>query len=219
MIQLCIDTSSSQLMVVLTIDGSVRAHRTADAARRTLQLLHQFMQQVMEESCLNLASIDNVACVSGPGSFTGLRIGGAAVKALADSLGCPVVSIPTLWMYSLQLPENKPVIAILESVRDEVYYAAIDDGQAITEAASQVKYLSRDQLRAELAASSNQNTYLVYSLRDKSLLPETDFALHEYKQSPELLAKAAMWSPLLTSALEFQIDYHRPSQPELRMSL
>src|SRR5580765_4545993 len=50
----------------------------------------------LDEAGVKLAEVDLFACASGPGSFTGLRIGIATLKALAASLSRPCVGIPTL---------------------------------------------------------------------------------------------------------------------------
>src|ERR1700704_5091138 len=54
------------------------------------------ISDILQEAPASLHEVDLFACASGPGSFTGLRIGLATVKALAASLNRPCVGIPTL---------------------------------------------------------------------------------------------------------------------------
>ncbi|MBM4441185.1 MAG: tRNA (adenosine(37)-N6)-threonylcarbamoyltransferase complex dimerization subunit type 1 TsaB [Candidatus Rokubacteria bacterium] len=68
------------------------------------------------------ASLDGFAVAVGPGSFTGLRIGLAAVKGLAFALGRPIAAVPTLDAMAAALPwASRPVCAVLDARRDEVY--------------------------------------------------------------------------------------------------
>ncbi|HYE91367.1 MAG TPA: tRNA (adenosine(37)-N6)-threonylcarbamoyltransferase complex dimerization subunit type 1 TsaB [Terriglobales bacterium] len=68
------------------------------------------------------ASLDGFAVAVGPGSFTGLRIGLAAVKGLAFALGRPIAAVPTLDAMAAGLPfASQPVCAVLDARRDEVY--------------------------------------------------------------------------------------------------
>jgi ribosomal-protein-alanine N-acetyltransferase len=75
------------------------------------------------------ADVDLFAVISGPGSFTGLRVGIAAIQGFASAAGRPVVSVPTLdamiatWLPSLS-PEGAVVAAWLDGQRGEVYTAA-----------------------------------------------------------------------------------------------
>jgi tRNA threonylcarbamoyladenosine biosynthesis protein TsaB len=67
--------------------------------------------------------IDAFIVVSGPGSFTGLRVGLAAIKALAEILAKPIVSVSLLEVVALagQPQEQRKVLAALDAGRGEVY--------------------------------------------------------------------------------------------------
>jgi ribosomal-protein-alanine acetyltransferase/tRNA threonylcarbamoyl adenosine modification protein YeaZ len=78
-----------------------------------------------------IADVDLFAVVSGPGSFTGLRVGIAAIQGFALAGDRPVVSVPTLdamiatWLPSLS-PEGAVVAGWLDGQRGEVFAAAVD---------------------------------------------------------------------------------------------
>ena len=68
------------------------------------------------------ADLDGLAVSVGPGSFTGLRVGLATVKALAMALDLPVAPVPTLDALAARLPfADVPVCPILDARKGEVY--------------------------------------------------------------------------------------------------
>src|SRR6266436_150795 len=80
------------------------------------------------------ADLDGLAVSVGPGSFTGLRVGIATVKALAMALDLPVAAVPTLDALASRLPfADAPVCPILDARKSEVYlslYRWRDGGMA-----------------------------------------------------------------------------------------
>jgi tRNA threonylcarbamoyladenosine biosynthesis protein TsaB len=70
--------------------------------------------------------IDAFVVVSGPGSFTGLRVGLAAIKALAEILHKPIVPVSLLEAVALESPSRAKVLAVLDAGRGEVYVAEYD---------------------------------------------------------------------------------------------
>jgi tRNA threonylcarbamoyladenosine biosynthesis protein TsaB len=70
---------------------------------------------------LTLSNIDLFACASGPGSFTGLRIGIATLKALAATLDRPCVGVPTLNAVAQGAGPSNATVALLPAGRGEVF--------------------------------------------------------------------------------------------------
>ena len=83
--------------------------------------LLQDINDCLEEVDVSLRDIDLFACASGPGSFTGLRIGIATVKALAASLKRPCVGIPTLQAVAYAAGSSGATVAVLPAGRGEVF--------------------------------------------------------------------------------------------------
>jgi tRNA threonylcarbamoyladenosine biosynthesis protein TsaB len=75
----------------------------------------------LDEAGLSLDDIDLFACASGPGSFTGLRIGIATLKALAATLNRPCVGIPTLHAVAHSAGPSIATVALLPAGRGEVF--------------------------------------------------------------------------------------------------
>jgi tRNA threonylcarbamoyladenosine biosynthesis protein TsaB len=89
--------------------------------------------------------IDAFAVASGPGSFTGLRVGLAAIKALADVLQKPIAAVSLLEAVALSGSATDKVLAALDAGRNEVFVGEYDvtNAQMITE-----QLLTRDELFA-----------------------------------------------------------------------
>lgn len=69
------------------------------------------------------ADLGALGVSTGPGNFTGLRIGLATAKALAWSLGCPLVPVPTTEVLAAQVPcQPHPVGVLMDAKRNEVFW-------------------------------------------------------------------------------------------------
>jgi tRNA threonylcarbamoyladenosine biosynthesis protein TsaB len=110
---LIIDTSSSQATIA-TVNGERRETQVparSDELRATLRRLAR-------------DDITKVAVVTGPGSFTGLRVGVAFGLGLAMGRGIPIVPLPTLELQAAR--SREPVTAIADAGRGRFYYRAAD---------------------------------------------------------------------------------------------
>ncbi len=87
------------------------------------------------EGGVSLQEVDLFACASGPGSFTGLRIGIATLKALAASLKRPCVGIPTLQAIAHAAGPSKATVALLPAGRGEVFTQmfSVSEDETVTE--------------------------------------------------------------------------------------
>jgi tRNA threonylcarbamoyladenosine biosynthesis protein TsaB len=92
---LAIDTAGEQLSVgISTKTGDFSFD--ADAGKSHCELLFDAIDMLIKLARIEREDIDLFACMRGPGSFTGLRIGFAAVKGMALAFGKPFISVPTL---------------------------------------------------------------------------------------------------------------------------
>ncbi len=82
------------------------------------------MEQVLEHVGLDVRNLSVIALSSGPGSFTGLRIGYSLAKGLSHALKIPIVEIPTLDIWAYQQGKTElPVLAVIDAHRDEIFCA------------------------------------------------------------------------------------------------
>ena len=128
-------------MLILGVDTSGKNGSIAlvecKAARRTLEVVPlqggtfsaQLVPQIaalLQKHGITKDQIDAFAGVSGPGSFTGLRVGLAAIKALAEVLQKPVVAVSLLEAVALAARVYGRLTAVVDAGRGELYVGVYD---------------------------------------------------------------------------------------------
>lgn len=110
----------------------------------------------LEEAGLSLQDVDFLACASGPGSFTGLRIGIATLKALAATLDRPCAGIPTLEAVAHGAGPSTATVGLLPAGRGEVFAQmfSVSEDERVTELDS-AAHLSPQRLVEKYAAFSD----------------------------------------------------------------
>lgn len=79
------------------------------------------IKEILDSLNLELSEIDLYGVSLGPGSFTGLRIGVATIKAFAHLFDKPVVGVSTMEALAFNLPYNNIVVPMIDARRDRVY--------------------------------------------------------------------------------------------------
>jgi tRNA threonylcarbamoyladenosine biosynthesis protein TsaB len=92
---LCIDTSTTHASVALAKDGAVIAIRTNQNQKDHASFLQPAIHALLHENNQSLKNLEAIAITSGPGSYTGLRVGFASAKGLAYALDIPLIGIET----------------------------------------------------------------------------------------------------------------------------
>lgn len=121
---LAIDTSTDVLGIALTEDKKLIAEFRSNIKRAHAEKLIPSIKRILGEVNLSPEQVDCYAVTTGPGSFTGLRIGLAAVKGLAFATGVPVVAVPTLDAIALQAKFWPfQICPLVKAMADEAYAA------------------------------------------------------------------------------------------------
>ncbi len=107
---LAIDTSHPVGSIALTIDGDLAGSLRFGSAASHLVELGVGAARLIEDSGLDISGIDRLALVTGPGSFTGLRIGMSYVKGLYAAMGTEVVTTTSLELLARQTPATGEVV-------------------------------------------------------------------------------------------------------------
>lgn len=84
--------------------------------------------ELLRASQLILVDVNGFAVVSGPGSFTGLRVGLSAIKAMAEATEKPIIALSRLAVLASMAPEAEVVHAVLDAGRGEFYHGIYRDG-------------------------------------------------------------------------------------------
>jgi tRNA threonylcarbamoyladenosine biosynthesis protein TsaB len=126
-----IETSSPVCSVCLSIDGEVVAEREDKSGTNHASLLAVFIRDLFAKNNLNIHQLDAVAVSSGPGSYTGLRIGVATAKGICFSLSKTLIAIDSLHALASGMIERNSVKGFLycptiDARRNEIYYSIVD---------------------------------------------------------------------------------------------
>lgn len=120
---LAIDTSTKQFVIALYDNGALYGLRI-EAFRRLSKIITTTIARVLKAADCPIERIDYFGCGVGPGSFTGLRVGMAAIKGLAWAAGKPVVGVSSLSVIASAAPEDaRSVIVAVDAKRGLVYCA------------------------------------------------------------------------------------------------
>lgn len=133
---LAIDTAlaAASACVFDQASGDVLARETLEMARGQDQAIISLIGRVVAEAGGGAKSIDRVAVTVGPGSFTGIRIGISAARAIGLALGVPVVGVSTLAAYAAPAVLDKQdgvVAAAIDARHGRLYIAAFVNGRPI----------------------------------------------------------------------------------------
>lgn len=127
---LLIETSAKICSAALAVDGKVVFSKKNDEGMAHARLLPGFVDEVLKN--LGGAKIDAVAVSSGPGSYTGLRIGVATAKGLAFGYDAPLIAVPTLELLaytvksSVEVEKDALICPMIDARRMEVYSQLFD---------------------------------------------------------------------------------------------
>ncbi len=121
-ITLAIDTAAPRLQLALLLaDGRVDV-LVEDIAKGHAEILFDRLETLLVRNGVTHADIARIAVTTGPGSFTGLRIGLSAARGLGVARKIPVLGIPSL--LGISLAAEGPVSVLLDARRDEAYFEA-----------------------------------------------------------------------------------------------
>jgi tRNA threonylcarbamoyladenosine biosynthesis protein TsaB len=132
---LALDTSTSCLSVALMKDKATISEINLAVKVGHAGMILPVIDEVMTKSSTSKDDITLIATGTGPGSFTGLRIGIATAKGLAKAIHCPLAGIPTLDIIArAALPSSMHIMPILDAKKGEVYCALYNkDGSRLTD--------------------------------------------------------------------------------------
>lgn len=120
---LSIDTASNICGVSILENTNLICKLDQDTGRTHSENLMPMIQQAFKQSNLALKDIDLLVCDKGPGSFTGIRIGIATVKAFHDSLSIPCIGVNSLEALAYSVKKEGFIVSIIDCKNDNCYFA------------------------------------------------------------------------------------------------
>ena len=124
---LAIDTSSIYASCALLAEGDIRSEAAVNNGLVHSRSLMPMIERCLQNDDTDIGQIDVFACVAGPGSFTGIRIGVCAVKGLAQALKKPCAAVNTLDCLRQNFPFASTVCPIMDARRGQVYCAIYEE--------------------------------------------------------------------------------------------
>jgi tRNA threonylcarbamoyladenosine biosynthesis protein TsaB len=130
MLILAIDTALDACAagVLDTEAGRLIAQESQAMKRGHAEALMPLIARVIEQSGIAFAALDRIAVTTGPGSFTGLRVGLSAARGIALAANKPVVGLTTLTAYAAPFVSESgehPIISAIDARHDHVYLQAV----------------------------------------------------------------------------------------------
>ncbi|CCD94509.1 putative Glycoprotease family protein [Bradyrhizobium sp. ORS 375] len=130
MLILAIDTALDHCAagVLNTDSAEMIAQDTLPMKRGHAEALMPLLARVMQQSGAGFADLDRVAVTTGPGSFTGLRVGLSAARGIGLAAHKPVVGVTTLSAYAAPVvsqDRDHPVISAIDARHDHLYYQVV----------------------------------------------------------------------------------------------
>lgn len=129
---LALDAAGSACSAALWRDGAVRSRRFEAMRRGQSERLVPMIEAVMSEAGLAYGSLDAIAVTTGPGGFTGVRIGLATARGLALACGRPLIGVSSFEAVAAAVDgtewQGRTLVVLLDAKRAEVYAQAFDSG-------------------------------------------------------------------------------------------
>jgi tRNA threonylcarbamoyladenosine biosynthesis protein TsaB len=127
MLILAIDTALAACVLDTNAEKLI-AQESQPMKRGHAEALMPLIARVMKQSGIGFAALDRIAVTTGPGSFTGLRVGLSAARGIALAANRPVVGLTTLTAYAAPVVSENgehPVISAIDARHDHVYLQVV----------------------------------------------------------------------------------------------
>ena len=149
---LSIDSSAEVCSVAVTSDKKLISEITVNTGNTHSETLLPSVEQVLHLAGLTVDDIDVFACSTGPGSFTGVRIGAATLKGLAYGKNKPCISVSTLEALAYNLCGFDGVICpVMNARRAQVYNALFECKNGVLTRICPDRAISIEELDVELS--------------------------------------------------------------------
>jgi tRNA threonylcarbamoyladenosine biosynthesis protein TsaB len=141
-----IETATASCSVALAEEGRILATKELNERNIHAEVITVFIDEVVTQAGKTMAELDAIAVSSGPGSYTGLRIGVSTAKGLCYALDKPLIAVETLEAMANGFKNNHPdlpadalLCPMIDARRMEVYTALFDaNGARVTATSAEI---------------------------------------------------------------------------------
>lgn len=130
---LAIDTSSSVCSTALLENEDIIDENNLDNGRTHSENLMPLIDELLVRNNLNLKDIKLISITIGPGSFTGIRIGIASIKPMAEIHNIPIAAVTSLETLARNDESNKNKIVLIDAKNNQVYGGVFDKNYNLLE--------------------------------------------------------------------------------------
>lgn len=221
---LALESSAVAASVAVCEDENLIAQNFQRTGLTHSATLMPMVESMLKNAGISLKEIDVIAVASGPGSFTGLRIGVSTAKGLAWAGNKPCAGVSTLEAMAWQLSGMDGIVcAAMDARRQQVYNALFEMRGGILSRLTPDRAISLEELRKELENVKKpqilvgDGAHLCYNAFKECGNPVKKAPPHLLYQTAWGVARAALEqvrSDTLTDAAGLIPNYHRLSQAE-----
>ena len=223
MIILAIDSSAKSVSAAVLTDGKLTGECFINNGLTHSRTLLPVIESLLKQSDISVDNVDALAVNTGPGSFTGVRIGVATVKGLAFSGGKPCAAVSTLESMAYNFTdENCIVCCVMDARCNQVYNAFFKSENGIISRITDDDALSIDELKEYIINKIMPLNMTVYLAGDGA-----EIVYEKIKELPVILpaenrryqraygtALAALYNNTFIEPDKLVPFYLRPSQAE-----
>jgi len=125
MVLLAFETTGEHASVACIDEKGNLVEQSSKGVLNHLQNVMPMTESLLKENRIMLSDLSCVAASTGPGSFTGIRIGVSSARAVAQAMNIPCLSVPTLPSFAYNIENYKGLVCpILDARRNQVYGGA-----------------------------------------------------------------------------------------------
>lgn len=131
---LAVDTSGNVCSAAVLKDEKILSEKYVDNKKTHSETIEPMADECLKDAGIGIRQVDLFCCAIGPGSFTGIRIGAAMIKAFAHASGKPAVGINTLDALAFNASgTDEYVCPVIDARRGEVYTSLYIKGERIAD--------------------------------------------------------------------------------------
>lgn len=123
---LAIDTSSKICSVAILENDEVIDELNLDDGKTHSENLMPLVDEILKKNKIDIKQIEMLACCVGPGSFTGIRIGVASVKPIAEVLKIKLASVTSLETLARNVQNEDTIVSLIDARNNQVYAGIFD---------------------------------------------------------------------------------------------